>query len=182
MRAAAALLLALALVACQTTTPLDVADGDPDAAADAAPVDSEPDAAPPADATPEGEPDAMPPDCDERVADVGGGKHRPGRPCLNCHGAGGDAPRFSLAGTVFDDIASTTPVVGATIRIVDADGKELRLVTQRNGNFYTREAVAFPLQVAASLCPDLLPMGSRVRQGNCNGCHRAGSRIYIPPL
>lgn len=120
------------------------------------------------------------PTCDEPVASVPSGKHNAGAACRNCH-TGSIGPNFPIAGTLYDSITGTNPVVGATITAVDASGKELKMVTAQNGNFWTTSAVAFPVQVRASSCPKILPMGSPVTEsaGDCNSCHSSSFRVYL---
>ena len=119
--------------------------------------------------------------CDDAVATNASGEHNAGEACLNCHG-NGDAPNFELAGTVYSGLAGGSPVVGATIRVIDANGAELTAVTARNGNFWIREAIAYPVQVSASSCPSAMPMVSPSAAGNCNaaGCHDGDFRIHLP--
>jgi hypothetical protein len=100
---------------------------------------------------------------------VGDGHHHPGENCLNsCHNHG-----FTLAGTMTTTTTSTTPFVGASLTIKDANGKAFDMVTQANGNFYTTTSVTFPVTVIASACPSIRPMGSNTTVGGCNktGCH-----------
>ena len=102
---------------------------------------------------------------------VGDGHHNPGQNCLNgCHNHG-----FTLAGTMTTTATSTTPLVGASITVKDANGKTFDMVTQANGNFYTKTAVAFPVTVIASACPSVHQMNASVTNGGCNrtGCHSA---------
>jgi hypothetical protein len=123
--------------------------------------------------------------CDDPVQTNQSGEHNPGRPCLKCHdGGGGEAPTFTLGGTLYSDTAGTAPVTGATIRVIDANGEEITMVSARNGNFWTSQQMAFPVQVRASRCPDTQPMSSPVDQagGDCNqaGCHDADFRVHLP--
>ncbi len=152
-------------------------DADP-AAPDADP--SAPDAAP-------GAPDAeAAANCAEPVLGVPSGEHNAGQPCQPCHGPGGNAPLWSLGGTLYTSAAGTSPLSGATIRVSDADGQTLDLVTAANGNFWTSAPVAFPITVLATRCPDSVPMIAPVASpGDCNsaGCHSAGApsgRIHLP--
>ncbi len=62
--------------------------------------------------------------------------HRPGQPCTVCHGTGGGAPNFALAGTVFVDASSTQPLVGAVVQVIESDGGQKYLTTNAAGNFY----------------------------------------------
>ena len=117
--------------------------------------------------------------CINAVASPGSGKHHPGEHCLGCHDNQG--PAFTIAGTLFTGLATTTPVSGATIEVTDANGKVVKLATYANGNFFTTTAVKFPLKVHATQCPANLPMAGSVTQGSCNtsGCHSTGMRIHL---
>ncbi|MDB4996429.1 MAG: hypothetical protein JWM74_3861 [Myxococcaceae bacterium] len=117
--------------------------------------------------------------CINAVASPGSGKHHPGEHCMGCHNNQG--PAFTIAGTLFTGLATTTPVSGATIEVTDANGKVIKLATYSNGNFYTTTAVTFPLKVHATQCPANLPMVGSVAQGSCNtsGCHATGMRIHL---
>jgi hypothetical protein len=119
--------------------------------------------------------------CRDFVDTFPSGHHNLGQACRGCHDGTG-APRFTASGTLFD--ASRTEVVsGATIRIVDANGKKVEVVTALNGNFWTQEPLAYPLTVEATACPDVVPMVAKVpAPGNCNagGCHDDTNRIHLP--
>jgi hypothetical protein len=115
------------------------------------------------------------------------GHHLAGNACQSCHytGAGG-APQFTLAGTLFGSSTGGTGVVGATIIVTDANGLDHKIITGTFGNFWSRETLAYPIQVKASLCPDALPMAGAVTgPGDCNsqGCHSQGApsgRVHLP--
>ncbi len=119
--------------------------------------------------------------CDDPVDTGASGEHNAGRACLDCHG-NGDGPDFTLGGTVYASLTGGAPVVGATVHVIDADGIEHTAISARNGNFYLREAIAFPVQVQASSCPSAVPMVSPSAAGNCNagGCHDSDYRIHLP--
>jgi hypothetical protein len=57
------------------------------------------------------------------------------------------------------------------------------MVAQTNGNFYTSQAIAFPISVYASECPTSTPMTATIATGNggCNklGCHATGAQGHI---
>jgi hypothetical protein len=109
-----------------------------------------------------------------------GPEMRPGENCLSHHS-------FSAAGTVFKSAVSGTGdgLAGATVKIVDATGKQLSLTSNRVGNFYTQTPLAFPLaiEVAAAGAAQKMPAATN---GGCNGCHTqppasgAPGRIYAP--
>jgi hypothetical protein len=163
-------------------------DAAPPGAPDAAPMAADAstpraDAAPPA---PPPDASVTPPDaadCDNAVATVPSGHHNAGASCLGCHDQpqGASGP-FTLAGTLYTAAGSTTTIAGATIRVTDANGVTTRLVTAANGNFWTTSAVAYPVHVAASECPNTTAMVSAVQSSgaSCNSCHSSGSRIHLP--
>ncbi len=119
--------------------------------------------------------------CEPAVSSVGSGRHNAGKVCFDCHGK--SAIAFGIAGTLYDAAAGNAPVEGATIVVLDARGREYKLVTQGNGNFYTTDtSMSFPVQVKASKCPDEQLMSDNVAASgaSCNACHSAGSRIHLP--
>lgn len=117
--------------------------------------------------------------------------HRPGQPCLLCHGPyKGAEPEMTVAGTIYgyswdgahakDD---PIPVAGVTIEISDSFGTSPPAAPKTNcaGNFYltTKEwNPSYPLRVAIRYPVEGEPDGERVsmgtrisRDGLCNGCH-----------
>ena len=127
-------------------------------------------------------PDAPAFACRNKVNTVGSGNHHPGQDCQGaCHNHG-----FTLGGTLFAAPNSTTPQIGATITVVDAAGKTVDMVSQQNGNFWTTQALTFPLSVTASECPNVSPMITKLTAADdgCNkgGCHVAGAVgvIHLP--
>lgn len=129
--------------------------------------------------------------------------HRPGQPCLACHGPYyGASPRMSVAGTVFASPSAVDPipVPNVQIRLFDTNGTAelLQIFSECSGNFYVNysdekgQALFFPLAVriecpepedtsASAPKPIHLSMQSRVsREGSCNACHR-GNRDQGSP-
>jgi hypothetical protein len=150
------LFTALTMFACTN------GDGRPLNSPDAAPVVIPPDAAPPKKL------------CEVPVSNVGTGHHNPGTNCLDCHGDNptNGAPKFSVAGTLYNGPSGVKPVPNATVTIIDAMGREFKMPTQQNGNFWTSATVALPVKSSASSCPKTKPMMAE-SLGNCNsaGCH-----------
>jgi hypothetical protein len=99
---------------------------------------------------------------------------------MRCHNGGGEAPRWTVAGTLYSTAAGGPAVAGATIEVVDASGKKLLLATGPGGNFWSQSQVSYPLTVRATKCPSDLHMSASVTNGSCNanGCHSAGMRIH----
>jgi hypothetical protein len=147
------LLLAAGATAC--TTP-----GFPD-------IPDQPDAAPPT-------PDAKL-DCELKVQSVGDGHHNPGQNCLDCHNGqqqAQGAPIFTIGGTLYKDAAGTIPRIGATVIIIDSNGKVVKVPTQQNGNFYSSAQLTAPYSLGVSECPgENKPMISQTPDGDCNSCH-----------
>lgn len=155
------------------------------------------------------------PQLDAEIATLGGEVagvekseyHRPGQPCLDCHGPyKGAKPEMALAGTIFAlpsaGANNRYPVEGARITITDALGlvngvesppaKPPEKTTNCAGNFYftTKEiSPAFPYEAKVE-CPDpndktktfaTRTMVTRIsRDGSCNGCHHGGQNQSSP--
>jgi len=119
--------------------------------------------------------------CKNKVTSYGSGHHNAGQDCMQCHGD------FGLAGTLYTTATGSTAIAGATITVKDASGQMFDMVTQANGNFYTFNSVAFPVQVWASECQisqTAQMMVSQVQSssgGGCNmsGCHRTTGQGHI---
>ena len=105
-----------------------------------------------------------------------GPDHRPGQPCLTCHGSSGPArPEFSVAGTVFKVKGSTDPLEGAHVELTDADNRTYATVTNAAGNFYIgidRWVPHYPMHVKLTYGGATQEMTTHVgRDGSCAGCH-----------
>lgn len=119
-----------------------------------------------------------------------GPTHRPGQPCIVCHGGKGPgSPEFEIAGTIFDyRDPPSAPVEGVEVVITDSSTppKSVTLQSNRAGNFYLdkdRETFFYPLHVELNdsrikqelpLVPNagirsmVTPIG---RNGGCAFCH-----------
>ena len=99
----------------------------------------------------------------------------PGSNCLSCHQAGGaaDSRIWTLAGTVFNDPQATVRegVENAQVLVTDTAGKELTLLTNLAGNFYTAEALTFPVQVSVQKGNTRIGMDGHPAIGACYTCH-----------
>jgi hypothetical protein len=122
--------------------------------------------------------------------------HRPGQPCLVCHGEYDRAtPVMAMAGTIFATPGQATPVEGAEIILTDSNGTSPPnpVVSNCIGNFFIDSddwTPAYPVH-AEIICPNpddtdkprRLVMGTRIaRDGSCAGCHvgRPGARRDSP--
>lgn len=174
MRIATAVVASLLLAACVVEEPGDPGGGNGDASGGGGSTD----AAPTGSDGGSGNGGA----CDQPSSSLPFGNHNAGLACLGCHTGSGAAPRWTVAGTLYSAAQNGTPVPGATITITDANNVTVRLVTAMNGNFYTGQALAMPLRVQASKCPDTRRMTGTPMTGDCNSCHQAATtgRIHLP--
>lgn len=117
--------------------------------------------------------------------------HRPGQPCLVCHGERGPGePVFSVGGTVFMAWDSNTGANGAVVKVTDARGNAKELTANEAGNFWATKREydpVYPLRVEVTFDGEVEPMDTLIRKdGGCGTCHRLGgdrshvTRIYVP--
>jgi hypothetical protein len=104
--------------------------------------------------------------------------HRPGQPCLVCHGVEGPAShQFVLAGTAYATEGETAPSVGALVTLEDVGGSLHAETTNEVGNFYVQVgdwSPTFPLQVTISQGENAQQMLTHIgRAGSCADCHTA---------
>ncbi len=103
--------------------------------------------------------------------------HRPGQPCLTCHGGDGPgSPNMIVGGTTFALKGAREPLAGAIVQLTDATGHIERVSTNAAGNFWlTTKAWApvFPMRVKVTYRGTTTEMKTYSgRSGDCNGCHR----------
>lgn len=117
----------------------------------------------------------------------------PGRACQNCHKDGGQAPaadvRWTVSGTVYSSATAACNsggVAGATVEILTASGSvQATLTTNAAGNFYTTQAVTFPLRARVKKGAMTAEMSTPQANGNCASCHAkpgvsgAPGRLYL---
>ncbi|MGH7438805.1 MAG: hypothetical protein ACRENE_24220 [Polyangiaceae bacterium] len=103
--------------------------------------------------------------------------HRPGQPCLVCHGGQGPASsQFSTGGTVYTNNTSTTPASGVTVTVEDINGSVGTTPSNAAGNFYIPSGTWSPTYptLPSVTAPGSVPqaMTSHVgRDGSCAHCH-----------
>jgi len=102
--------------------------------------------------------------------------HRPGQPCLDCHGASHDArPVFSVAGTVYARQQTRVPLNHVAVELVDSGGRKFNATTNCAGNFYIQPGEftpQYPLWVTVSVGDLKLDMESPIfPEGSCSACH-----------
>jgi hypothetical protein len=116
--------------------------------------------------------------------------HRPGQPCLVCHGGIGPASsHFTAGGTVYVSRGSTVPAAGATVLIEDITGSVGTAQSNEVGNFYIPVAAwqpTFPTLPQVTYNGLTQPMTTHVgRDGSCASCHTdpagptAAGHLYI---
>lgn len=123
---------------------------------------------------------------DEQVSALGpeapgvrpGPLHRPGQPCLTCHGGSGPAKsQFSIGGTVYGVRGQPAPAVGATVQIEDITGSVGTAQSNQVGNFYILIAEwmpTYPTLPQVTLGNVNQQMITHVgRDGSCAGCHQS---------
>jgi hypothetical protein len=108
-----------------------------------------------------------------------GSLHRPGQPCVTCHGGSGPAKtQFSMAGTVYAQDKSRRQAAGAVVTIEDVTGATYTTTTNSAGNFYIPLS-AFEPQYPVSVYNVGSADGSQNqsmatiinRDGSCADCH-----------
>lgn len=81
------------------------------------------------------------------AAGVDAGKlHRPGQPCLVCHGGAGPGPEFAFAGTVYLTQHGSEPARGTQVELRQGSdaSKTFRATTNEVGNFYVEKRALIP--------------------------------------
>ncbi|HLK37284.1 MAG TPA: hypothetical protein VKU41_11070 [Polyangiaceae bacterium] len=122
----------------------------------------------------------------------GNPRMKPGGACISCHSSsGGEAPTFSIAGTVYKtahepDDCNGAGASGATVVITDANGGVLTLTVNSAGNFYSNQRVATPFHAKVVSGGAERAMSAAQTSGDCNLCHTvngsssAPGRIMLP--
>lgn len=123
--------------------------------------------------------------------------HRPGQPCVLCHGPyHGSSPELSVAGTVFAhdtaDANARIPVNNVTVTITDSFSDTRTVQTNCAGNFFIKHddwQPGFPLAVRINCPPppkqeaQSQSMSTRIgRDGSCGSCHVGGRNASSPGL
>jgi hypothetical protein len=102
--------------------------------------------------------------------------HRPGQPCVLCHDGTGPA-RFvlSVGGTVYEQQAADTPVMGATVVLFDSKNRQFAAETNCVGNFFVQPgeyAPDYPMYPQVHYQGLVASMRTHVgRDGSCATCH-----------
>ncbi len=111
----------------------------------------------------------------------------PGSDCMACHdGSDNEAPAWTIAGTVFDDLNGSNAVSGATVRITDTDGAgtPIEMTTSAAGNFTSTAAIVAPYTAEIEVDGVVVAMAAHQTDGSCNSCHAcggsAGGKLHTP--
>jgi hypothetical protein len=125
--------------------------------------------------------------------------HRPGQPCVLCHGPyKGAKPEMAVGGTIYAypydlgyEDGNPIAAEGVEVEISDSLGNSppQKPVTNCAGNFYVKKddwSPAYPLHVAVRFKvsegdTDRVPMDTRIsRDGSCAGCHESAPNQGSP--
>ena len=112
----------------------------------------------------------------------------PGSNCLasGCHSGGGEAPRFTAAGTVYaaGDATVGSGLAGATVRLTPSGGAAVVLTTNAAGNFFTGANLgsSFTIEITGNGGTVTRPAhgDSSHPSGGCGGCHQPGNTMAAP--
>lgn len=116
----------------------------------------------------------------------------PGMACISCHSRSGEAPKFSIAGTVYptahepDQCHGADGSTGVQVVITGADGKAVTLTPNGVGNFSSSGAVKTPYQAKLVFMGRERLMVAAQTSGDCNSCHTqsganaAPGRLVLP--
>jgi hypothetical protein len=104
--------------------------------------------------------------------------HRPGQPCITCHGGSGPASmQFSVGGTVYAVQGGSTPVANVQVQIEDITGVFWNGTTNSAGNFWSTLAEFAPhypttVQITSADGSQTQAMSTLInRDGSCADCH-----------
>jgi hypothetical protein len=104
--------------------------------------------------------------------------HRPGQPCITCHGGSGPASlQLSIGGTVYAVQGGNTPIAGVQVQIEDISGVFWNGTTNSAGNFYATLAQFAPhypttAQITSADGSLTQAMSTLInRDGSCADCH-----------
>jgi hypothetical protein len=119
--------------------------------------------------------------------DKGSELMHPGRVCITCHATEREAPKFSLAGTVYptshepDECNGRSGSSGITIVVTDGTGKQLRPISVNEvGNFHFDGPVATPFHVKVVFNGKENAMSASPPNGDCNSCHTQNGANSAP--
>lgn len=112
----------------------------------------------------------------------------PGSDCLSCHAGGGEAPRFTAAGTVYGagNAAAGAGLAGVTVTLTGASGSAT-VTTNSAGNFFTSATLGSSIDVELSASGVTVTRTNHLAgsTASCGECHasglQAGIRVHLGP-
>jgi len=116
----------------------------------------------------------------------------PGRACISCHASNGEAPQFTIAGTIYptghepDLCNGANGTNGARVVVVDAANHTVTLTPNAAGNFSYTGTIATPYTAKVTYQGRERIMPVAQTSGDCNSCHTqngssgAPGRITLP--
>jgi mono/diheme cytochrome c family protein len=118
----------------------------------------------------------------------GSGSMQPGVACINCHNSsGGEAPRFTIAGTLYPTAHEPNQcngvngsTAGAKVVITDAKQNVITLTPNSAGNFYYTGAIATPFHAKVADMNGERDMVAGQSSGDCNACHTQNGTMLAP--
>ncbi len=130
---------------------------------------------------------------DERRGVRPGATHRPGQPCLTCHGPQGPgSPELSIAGTVYSARGVQEPLSSVLVVLTDANQSTRTVVSNEVGNFYVASLswtptypVSVELQDPRADNGGVKSMVTQIgRSGSCATCHYGADDDpkHMPPV
>lgn len=119
-----------------------------------------------------------------------GPTHRPGQPCLTCHGGSGPGPDFVIGGTIYAKRNQPAALEGVTVVLTDSATPPAthRLRSNQVGNFYLpaeQWTPTYPLYVHLEYGGARKDMNSVIgRNGGCAFCHFGADNeaSHMPPV
>jgi len=117
----------------------------------------------------------------------GSGSMQPGVACINCHKSSGEAPQFTIAGTLYptahepdqcDGVNGGT--AGAKVVITDATQNVITLTPNSAGNFYYTGTVVTPFRAKVTDMNGERDMVAGQTSGDCNACHTQNGTMSAP--
>jgi hypothetical protein len=124
-----------------------------------------------------------PPQCSSNSfwtqGDNGSSRMHPGVACIDCHSRSGEAPAFSIAGTVYPtghepNDCNGSAATGAMVTVTDKNGTARAFSVNSAGNFSGNAGggwPVFPITATVSFNGKTRSMATAVPSGDCNLCH-----------
>ncbi|HEX4334275.1 MAG TPA: hypothetical protein VH062_00090 [Polyangiaceae bacterium] len=105
-----------------------------------------------------------------------GPTHRPGQPCLTCHGGEGPGDlEMAFGGTLYAQQDSDAPGAGAVVRLLDSKNHTYDVTANCVGNFWVPRgafASVYPVTAVATVQGFSRVMTTEMhRDGSCADCH-----------